>query len=176
MIPFKNAKNLPLPIGKGDGVIDRSAGCYAILAVAFHFVSVLGQRRLYHDGTFKTFLFQSTGGLVRLSDISLILEIVCITAAGAIELCPAVTAVFLAVDICFRKIQLHVGVEGPVVQVAHFELFHSDELMAGINVALRSNCNIFVAATAAAQTLDRARSLVEIDHKVEEIVFVSLAA
>ena len=40
--------------------------------------------------------------------------------------------------------------------------------MAGIDIAVRRDGHIFIARAAAAQTLDHARTLIEVDHEVEE--------
>ena len=41
--------------------------------------------------------------------------------------------------------------------------------MAGIDITLRSDSNILVAAAASAKSLDSTRSLIKIDHEMEEI-------
>ena len=43
------------------------------------------------------------------------------------------------------------------------ELLLADELVAGIDVAVRRDGNVLVAGAAAAQTLDHARALIQID-------------
>ena len=56
---------------------------------------VVGKSRFYHNSTFKTLFFKLTAYLMGLEYVALVLEIVCITAAAAIELSPAVPAVGL---------------------------------------------------------------------------------
>ena len=47
---------------------------------------------LHHDSTFKPFLFELAGELVCSTDIAHVLIIIGITAAAAIEFCPALAA------------------------------------------------------------------------------------
>lgn len=56
-----------------------------------------------------------------------------------------------------------------VKDAAHLPLVHAHELMAGINIALGSDSNILVAAAASAESLDCARTLIKIDHEMEEV-------
>ena len=56
-----------------------------------------------------------------------------------------------------------------VKHAAHLPLVHAHELMAGIDITLRSDSNILVAAAASAESLDSTRSLIKVDHEMEEI-------
>ena len=74
---------------------------------------------------------------------------------------------------CLCKVCLLCLVECSLFKVAHLPFFHSNKLMARINVTVRCNRNVFIAATAATQTLDGTRALIQIQHEVEEIELLS---
>ena len=69
----------------------------------------------------------------------------------------------------FENIFFIFVVDRIVKHAAHLPLVHAHELMAGINIALRSDGNILVAAAAPAKSLDSTRSLIKIDHEMEEV-------
>lgn len=81
-------------------------------------------------------------------------------------------AAFLAVDVYLREICLDIVVECSVIKVAHFPLLYSNELVAGVDIAVRLHRNVVVAAAAAAQALYRAGTGVEVHHEVEEVELV----
>ena len=110
------------------------------------------------------------------SDIALVLVVVGIAAAGAIELRPAVLTVFLAVNIRLCEILFHICIECSVMEIAHFIILIADKLMARVDIALGSYCNIFISAAAAPQTLYCAGSLIQVYHKMEEIIIIALFA
>ena len=88
--------------------------------------------RLQHDRTFQTLLFDLTGQLVCLVHIAAELVVIRVTAAAAIESCPAVPAVRLAVDMSLGEVGLHFTVKCAVVHVAHFIVCLTDKLMTRI--------------------------------------------
>ena len=63
------------------------------------------------DGTFDTLFLKLAGQLMRLLYIALIDKAVGVTAAGAVESCPAVSAVFLAVDMYTCKVILYLLID-----------------------------------------------------------------
>ena len=105
---------------------------------------------------------------------SVVNEVVGIATAAAIELCPTVAAVFLAVNMSRSKFLLHIIIESALVDISHKILVHSDELVAGVNISVGSDSNILVAASAASETLDSAGTLIQIKHKVEEVEMLAL--
>ena len=111
---------------------------------------------------------------MRLMNVAVVNEVVCVTAAAAVESCPALLAVFLGVNVRTCKFLFQLFVESSLVDVAHFHILNANELVAGINVALGGDSYILVAAAAASQALDSARSLVKVEHKVEEVEVLAL--
>ena len=97
------------------------------------------------------------------------LVVIRVTAAAAIESCPAVPAVRLAVDMSLGEVGLHFTVKCAVVHVAHFIVCLTDKLMTWVDVAVRCDCHVLIAAAAATQTLDRTGALIQIQHEVEEV-------
>ena len=89
-------------------------------------------------------------------------------AAGAVELRPALLALRTGIDVHACEFLRDVHVKGLIEHAALLELILADKLVAGIDVAVRRYGYILVARTAAAQTLDNARTLIQIDHEVEE--------
>ena len=124
------------------------------------------------DGALKALLLHFTGYLVGLLHVALVDEAVSVASAGAEELRPAAAAAFLAVDVYLREIGLDIVVECSVIKVAHFPLLYSNELVAGVDIAVRLHRNVVVAAAAAAQALYRAGTGVEVHHEVEEVELV----
>ena len=122
-----------------------------------------------HDRALQTLFLQLTGQLVRRFDCAGIFQIIGVASAAAIEFCPAGLALRFGVDGGLCKRILDLGVERLVKNAAHNPLRLADKLVAGIDVALRGNRDVLVAAAAAAQTFDGTRALVEVDHKVEEV-------
>ena len=102
-------------------------------------------------------------------DVAHILVVVGVAAAAAIELRPALAAVGLGVDVSCCKISLHLLIERAVVDIAHFVLVDAYELVTREDVAVGSDSDVVVAAAAAAESLYRAWSLIEVEHKVEEV-------
>jgi len=133
------------------------------------FFSNVVQRRLYHDGAFKAFFQQRARNIVRLHHISGVDLVVRVAAAAAIELREAIPAFSLFIHVRAGEEALHVKIEGLVKKISHLPFFQPDKLVAGINVALGRYGDIFVAAAAAAQALDRAGPVVEIEHKMEKV-------
>ena len=89
-------------------------------------------------------------------------------AAGAVELRPALLAFRAGIDVHAGELLRDIHVNGLVEHAALPELLLADELMAGIDVAVRRDRNVLVTGAAATQALDHARALIEIDHEVEE--------
>ena len=92
----------------------------------------------------------------------------CRAAARAVELRPALLALRTRIDVHAGKLLRDVHIEGLVEHTALLELILADKLVAGIDVAVRRYGYILIARTAAAQTLNNARTLIQIDHEVEE--------
>lgn len=56
---------------------------------------------LYHYRTFQSLLLKSARELVRFEDSVIVLHIVCVAAAAAVELRPAIRTLFFGIYICF---------------------------------------------------------------------------
>ena len=85
---------------------------------------------------------------------------------------PAVFTVFFGINISLGKHLFHIVIKCAVVKIAHLVLLMADKLMTWVNISLRSNSDIFVSAAAASQTFYCAWSLIQINHKVEEIIIL----
>ena len=104
-----------------------------------------------------------------LMNVTVINVIVCITSTTAIEFCPAFLAGWLGINMSSGKLLLDLLIEGTLLNIPHTILLMANKLMAWVNISIRCNGNILVSASAATKTLDHTRSLLQIDHKVEEI-------
>ena len=111
---------------------------------------------------------------MRIVDITCVNVVVCIATATAIELCPALFALRLIVNVCVSKHIFHFLVKCAVIEIAHFELGDTNELMTWVNIAVRSNRNILVSASTAPKSLYRTRTLIEVYHKMEEVYELAL--
>lgn len=136
--------------------------------------SLCGLGSLYHDSAFKALLFQLAGELVCGVDIAVVDVIIGIAAAAAVEFRPAVLTVVLGVDMSRGEFLFDVVVEGALDDIAHFVSVAAHELMTGIDISVGSYSHVLVAAAAASETLYRAGTLIEIQHKMEEIKMSAL--
>ena len=68
-----------------------------------------------------------------------------------------------------RKLRLDIQIKGSLIQVPHLVFFHAYKLMTWVNISVRRNGNILIAAAAAPQPLDGAGTLIQVDHEVEEV-------
>ena len=85
-------------------------------------------------------------------------------AAGAVKPCPAVITLPAGIDIAFAELLLHVGIGHAVPDIAHPVGLVADELMTGIELALRRDGEVFCTGAAARDALINARTVVEVDH------------
>ena len=127
----------------------------------------------HHDSAFEAFFLQFAGDLMSLANIALILVVISVTAAAAIELSPAFAAIGFGVNVSLSEIGFHFLIESALIDIAHFILIDTDELVTGENIAVGSDSDVVVAAAAAAQALDSARTLIEVEHEVEEVELIA---
>ena len=85
-------------------------------------------------------------------------------AAGAVEPCPAVITLPAGIDVALAELLLHVGIGHAVPDIAHPVGLVADELMTGIELALRRDGEVFRTGAAARDALINARTVVEVDH------------
>src|SRR5699024_3403629 len=104
-----------------------------------------------------------------MEDISLILPVVGIAAATAIEFCPTIFAVCLRIYIGFCKALFHGQIKASIQNASHFPLLIPYKLMAGINVAFWGNCYILITTATSPQAFNGTRSLIQVDHKMEKV-------
>ncbi len=90
------------------------------------------------------------------------------TAAGAIEPCPAVPALLARINIAGGEFIAHGGVCNARPNVSEQEFYHPHKLMAGIQIAPRSDRHVFRAGTAARYALIYARAARKVNHIVIE--------
>ena len=90
-------------------------------------------------------------------------------AAGTVEFRPAVRAFVPGVDIEPGKFFGDLQIESLIVNIAHAVLLLAYELVAGIDIALRRDGHVFAPGAAAADPLDNAGPLGQIDVEMEEI-------
>ena len=90
-------------------------------------------------------------------------------AAGTVEFRPAVRAFVPGVDIEPGKFFGDLQIESLIVNIAHAVLLLAHELVAGIDIALRRDGHVFAPGAAAADPLDNAGPLGQIDVEMEEI-------
>lgn len=75
--------------------------------------------------------------------------IICVTAAAAIVFRKAAAALFLGIYTFTGKAVFDVSTNGVLMHVTHQKLLLAHELVTRIDVTVRSDCNIFIAAAAA---------------------------
>ena len=123
---------------------------------------------LYHDSAFKTFFLKFAADLVRLVDVAVELVGIGMTAAAAIEACPAVGALRFVEDVRVAEGLHEVLTEYAFVETADAVLFAADELMARVEVTVGRDGEVFVARAAAHEAFGNAGAVVEVEVEVEE--------
>ena len=93
---------------------------------------------------------------------------ICGTAAGAIEPCPAVAALLARINIAGGEFIAHGGVCNTRPNVSEQEFIIPDKLMTGIQIAPRSDRQVFRAGPSARYALIYARAARKVDHIVIE--------
>ena len=96
-----------------------------------------------HDGAFHALSEELTAVFVNSVYRTCGVVGICGTTAGAIELCPAVTAVGAGINIARTKFALFFFVCNSVPDITQLECLLTDKLMAGIKVTPRGNSHIF---------------------------------
>lgn len=124
--------------------------------------------RLDHHRAFYTFLLDLTGDVVRLMNVAGKCFVIRMATAGAEKFRPAVDAFRLAEDVVHAEVAHHLEVLETFIDVADDVAFSSDELVAGVNIAIRYDGEILVTGTAAAKTLREAGALPEVHIEMEE--------
>ena len=114
----------------------------------------------YHYRTLESLLFESTRELVRLKDSVVILHVIGVAAAAAIKFRPTFLAFLFGENVRCGEFRFHLMIKTAVMDIAHLFFGNTRKLVAGINVAVRCDGDIFVAAAAAAQSFYSARTLV----------------
>ena len=106
---------------------------------------------------------------IRLVDIAVVQKRVCSTATAAIVFCPAFSARFLGPHITALKSGLFFRIKGAGADIAKQPLGNTDELVAGVDIAIGRDRSIFGACAAAGDALAQTGSPLHIDHEMEEI-------
>ena len=119
-------------------------------------------------GALQTLLFQLAFHFVGLGDVAVEGMGVGLAAAAAIEARPALGAFFLGEHGILLEARLHGGIKGAVQHRAHAHPLAAHELVAGVDVAVRSYGHVLVARAAAGETLAQTGAAGQIHHKVEE--------
>ena len=112
--------------------------------------------RLDHHRAFYAFLLDLAGDVVRLMNVAGKCFVIRMATAGAEEFRPAVDTFRLAEDVVHAEVAHHLEVLEPFIDVADDVAFSSDELVAGVNIAIRYDGEILVTGAAAAKTLREA--------------------
>ena len=124
--------------------------------------------RLDHHRAFYAFLLDLTGDMEWLMNVAGKCFVIRMAAAGAEEFRPAVDTFRLAEDVVHAEVTHHLEVLEPFIDVADDVAFSSDELVAGVNIAIRYDGEILVTGAAAAKTLREAGALPEVHIEMEE--------
>lgn len=96
---------------------------------------------------------------MRLQNITSILQIIGVAAAAAIKFSPASAAFRFFIHIGFGEKQLFFSDLASRLIRFPFSTHPSQQTDGRVNIALRRDCNIFIAAAAPAQPFDGARAL-----------------
>ena len=88
--------------------------------------------------------------------------------AGAVQLCPAVGAFRVRINVAGAEFVLNLFVCDPVPYVAETEFFISHKLVAGIKITPRRDCHVLRPGAAAGYPLVNAGTSGQIDHVVIE--------
>ena len=92
------------------------------------------------------------------------------TAAAAVESCPAFHTSLFAQYICFLEVSAQVKVYNTGIYSTYFICFFPNKLMTRIQIPFRTDCQIIMACPAAAQTFWQARTTGQVYVKVEEVI------
>lgn len=95
-----------------------------------------------------------------LVDIALVLPVIGVASAAAIELRPAILALLLAIHIGKRKHVFPFHVVAAIQHIAHLPFILTDKLMAWEDIPFRRHSNILIAAATPAKPFDCAGALV----------------
>lgn len=95
-----------------------------------------------------------------LVDIALVLPVIGVASAAAIELRPAILALLLAIHIGKRKHVFPFHVVAAVQHIAHLPFVLTDKLMAWEDIPFGRHSNILIAAAAPAKPFDCTGALV----------------
>ena len=85
-----------------------------------------------------------------------------------VQSCPAIAALGVSVHVAGDEIRLNFCVRHACPDIAEAEFFVADELVAGVEVAPRSDGHVLCAGAAARNALVNARAAGEINHVVVE--------
>ena len=97
-----------------------------------------------------------------------------VAAAATIEFCPAIMAFFLGVDIDLGELVGNGGIEGVYEDVTHEVIGVADVLVAGINIAIWGDCDVFATCAAAREPFDCTGAAVVGDEVEKGIIGVDI--
>lgn len=111
-------------------------------------------------GKLRAFSQKFAADFGRLFDITVKVIAVGGTASAAIIFCPAVAAAVFGENIAFKIFLTYLIIQFAFVNISEAEIFIADELMAGINITVGCNGNVFHADAAAQCTFYKAGRIV----------------
>ena len=117
---------------------------------------------------FDAFFHHCAGHLIWFVDVAVVVIIVRAAPARADEFCKAAVALFAREQAGRCEFFADVRADDPLPYAAHAKILITRKLMAGIEVAVGHNGEVFIARAARRDALLKTRSAFEVDVEVEE--------